>query len=92
MQLRVHYSDGTCDEAILLIQIGSRIRVAVPGGDDALEFTKRGEIWLAESGERVKIEFNAKAANDRPVETSVELGVPVWPATPAQERAPLWLN
>lgn len=92
MRLRVHYGDGTCDEAILLIQIGSRVRVAVPGGDDALEFTKHGEVWLAESGERVEIEFNAQAADARAAETHVELGLPVWPASPAQEHAPLWLN
>ncbi len=92
MRLRVHYADGTCDEAILLIQIGSRIRVAVPCGDDALEFSKTGGVWFAESGERVHIEFNTRPADDRQAETQVELGVPVWPALPAQERAPLWLN
>ena len=57
----IRYSDSTVQGAILLASIGSRVRAAVPGFDDAVEFTWTGERWLAEDGRAVRIEFDAAA-------------------------------
>ena len=55
----IRYSDSTVQAAILLAAIGSRVRAAVPGSDDAVEFTWTSERWLAENGQAVEIEFDA---------------------------------
>ena len=59
MRILIRYSDSTVQAAILLATIGSRIRAAVPGRGDAVEFTRTSERWLAEDGRAVEIEFGA---------------------------------
>jgi hypothetical protein len=61
MRILIRYSDSTVQAAILLAMIGSRVRAAVPGCDDAVEFTRTSERWSAEDGRAVEIEFDATA-------------------------------
>jgi hypothetical protein len=61
MRMVIRYSDSTVQAAILLATIGDRVRAAVPGSDDAVEFTRASERWLAEDGRAVEIEFDAAA-------------------------------
>ena len=59
MRILIRYSDSTVQAAILLATIGSRVRAAVPGCDDAVEFTWTSQRWLAENGQAVEIEFDS---------------------------------
>jgi hypothetical protein len=59
MRILIRYSDRTVQAAILLATIGSRVRAAVPGAEDAVEFTWTNQRWLAENGRAVEIEFDA---------------------------------
>ncbi len=61
MRLIIYRADGSWRPAILLAVIGARIRVSVPGCDDAVQFRLAGGRWLAESGEAVVIRFNVAA-------------------------------
>ena len=53
----IRYADGTTLEAVILSRTDSRIRVAVKGSEDALEFTERGDTWVSEDCEPVQIVF-----------------------------------
>jgi hypothetical protein len=75
MRILIRYSDNTAQAAMLLATIGSRVRAAVPGCDDAVEFTRTGERWLGEDGRPVDIEFDA-------AEDSAEWSVAADAATP----------
>jgi hypothetical protein len=59
MRLLIRYFDGSTHAAVLMGAIGTRLRVAVPGHDDAIEFRRAGDHWLAENGDPVEIEFHA---------------------------------
>ena len=61
MRMVIRYSDSTVQAAILLATFGDRVRAAVPGSDDAVEFTRASGRWLAEDGRAVEIEFDAAA-------------------------------
>jgi hypothetical protein len=85
MRMVIRYSDSTEQAAILLATIGSRVRAAVPGFDDAVEFTWTGERWLAEDGRAVEIELGAaadtagwSAAVDAAALTESDAGSPEW--------------
>ncbi len=58
MRMLVQYSDGTVEAAILLAVIGNRLRAAAPGCEDAVEFQRKGEQWLTETGEAVEVTFD----------------------------------
>ena len=55
--MTIQYSNGTKIEAILLSRDGERMRVAVDGSADAVEFTQRGDVWISDDCEPVRIEF-----------------------------------
>ncbi|MGP8244771.1 MAG: hypothetical protein ACLQVN_09665 [Bryobacteraceae bacterium] len=44
-------------EAILLSRDGERMRAAVEGSSDAVEFVQRGSVWISDDCEPVRIEF-----------------------------------
>jgi len=51
------YADGSRTEAFLLARTENRIRVAIPGSDDPLEFTDMHGTWVSEDCEPVCVEF-----------------------------------
>jgi hypothetical protein len=55
--MTIHYSNGTKMEAVLLARESERIRVAVEGSSDAIEFVQRGDVWISEDCEPARIEF-----------------------------------
>ena len=55
--MTIQYSNGTKAEAILLSRDGERMRVAVDGSSDAVEFVQRGDVWVSDDCEPVRIEF-----------------------------------
>ncbi|MGA1996272.1 MAG: hypothetical protein ABSH45_10890 [Bryobacteraceae bacterium] len=55
--MTIQYSNGIMVEAILLSRAGERMRVAVRGSAEALEFVEYGGIWISEECEPVQIEF-----------------------------------
>jgi hypothetical protein len=61
MRILIRYSDTTVQPAMLLATIGSRVRAAAPGGDDALEFTRTSGRWMAADGRSAEIEFDVAA-------------------------------
>jgi hypothetical protein len=66
MRLLIRYVDGSIRIAMFLAVIGSRIRVALPGSDDAVEYPWAGGAWCDESCAPVEIEFEpSEGAFDR---------------------------
>jgi hypothetical protein len=59
MRLLIRYLDGSFGAAIPMATIGGRLRVAVAGSDDVVEFRFADGRWLAENGQAVEIEFDA---------------------------------
>jgi hypothetical protein len=55
--MTIQYSNGTKMEAILLSRDSERMRVAVEGNSDAVEFVQRAGVWISEDCEPVRIEF-----------------------------------
>jgi len=55
--MTIQYSNGIKVEAILLSRDGERMRAAVRGTSEALEFVQHGGIWISEECEPVHIEF-----------------------------------
>jgi hypothetical protein len=51
------YADGSRTEAFLLARSESKIRVAIPGCDDPMEFTDVHGTWVSEDCEPVRVEF-----------------------------------
>ena len=51
------YANGSRTEAFLLAQSEGKIRVAIPGGDDPVEFTNVSGTWVSEDCEPVRVEF-----------------------------------
>ncbi len=58
MRLLIRYINGSVGAAILIATIGNRLRVAVPGNEDIVEFRQLEGQWLAENGQAVAIEFD----------------------------------
>lgn len=56
MRLLIRYLNGLGQDAILLATMENRIRVAVPGRDDAMEFLFIEGQWISEKMEPVEIE------------------------------------
>ncbi len=53
----IRYANGTVAEAALICRYENTMRVAIKGGDDAVEFTEHNGTWIAENCEPVAIEF-----------------------------------
>ena len=51
----IQYPDGRVMETLVLAMADSRMRVAVPGGDDAVEFTNVSGTWISPDCEPVKV-------------------------------------
>jgi len=51
------YANGSRTEAFLLARTENKIRVAVPGCDDPVEFTDIHGVWVSEDCEPVRLEF-----------------------------------
>jgi hypothetical protein len=51
------FADGRRSEAILLARTENKIRVAIPGSDDPLEFTDVHGTWVSEDCEPVRVQF-----------------------------------
>ncbi len=58
MRLAVRFADASVQLAIMLATIGNRVRAAVPGRDDAVEFRLKDGQWFDEAGNLVTIEFD----------------------------------
>ncbi len=80
MRLIIHRADGSCRPGILLALIGARIRVSIPGCDDAVEFRLTDGRWLGEAGEPVMIRFNVAAYE---FDALVQRAVPQYEDLPA---------
>ena len=58
MRLLVRYLDGCLQAAIPIAMFDGRLRVAIPGCDDAVGFRWANGQWLAEDGGPVEIQFD----------------------------------
>ena len=56
MRLLIRHLNGYGMDAILLAAMENRLRVAVPGRDDAMEFRYLEGHWISEAMEPVEIE------------------------------------
>jgi hypothetical protein len=56
--MTIHRADGHRIEAALLARYQHAVRVAVPGGDDAVEFKEWNGTWISEDCEPVRIDFD----------------------------------
>jgi len=100
MRLLIRYLNGLGQDAILLASMENRIRVAIPGRDDATEFLFIEGQWISEQMDPVEIEespeieeygwggapqFNAAALSALP---AIDYGFNLVPASePAPARA-----
>ena len=57
MYTLIEYPVGVIVEAVVLSMEPNRLRVAVAGFLDALEFTRSGLEWLTEGGQRIDVGF-----------------------------------
>jgi len=57
MYTLIEYPMGVIVEAAVLSMEPGRLRVAVAGGSDALEFTASGLQWVTEEGRNVAVAF-----------------------------------
>jgi hypothetical protein len=51
------YADGSRTQAVLLARTENKIRVALPGSDDPVEFTDVRGTWVSEDCEPVRVQF-----------------------------------
>jgi hypothetical protein len=56
--MTIHRADGHRIEAALLARYQHAVRVAVQGGDDAVEFKEWHGTWISEDCEPVRIDFD----------------------------------
>jgi hypothetical protein len=89
MRILIRYSDNTVQAAMLLATIGSRVRAAVPGCDDAVEFIWTRQRWQAEDGGAVEIEFDA-AANSAEWSEACEAAASMHRADGAEPPTQYW--
>ena len=101
MRILIRYSNATVQAAMLLATIGRRVRAAVPGREDAVEFTWSSQRWLAEDGQAVDIEFDVagnaaewRVAYDAtaPKDAPADLESQCWPTPEPAESGPAYLN
>lgn len=62
----IRYSDGSIVEAAVVTRDENRVRVAVRGADDLLEFNKVKDTWVSEDLEPVEIQFQWQARGPEP--------------------------
>jgi hypothetical protein len=72
MYTLIEYPIGLAVEAFVLSMDEEHLRVTAAGFSDVLEFTKSGEEWLTEEGQRIEIGF---------LQCSVTEAAPVFPAS-----------
>ncbi|HEY1239188.1 MAG TPA: hypothetical protein VGF16_01475 [Bryobacteraceae bacterium] len=56
MHLTMTYFDGRRVEGVVLAVSAERIRISIPGQEDAMELTLRQSVWVTEDQEPVEIE------------------------------------
>ena len=78
MRLLIRYRGGECRQAITLAGIGDRLRVAMPGCDDAVEFRWADGKWLTEGGEPVEIQAEAGFAPSASMEARMAPASHAW--------------
>ena len=80
----IAYPAGMIVEAVVLSMDRNRARVAAPGCPDTMEFTRSGQDWFSEGGDKVTFEFLMLEA---PESETVALPVPVQVARAAGSYA-----
>jgi hypothetical protein len=70
--MTIHYTNGKSVEALLLAQTGNTLRVATPGEDDALEFTRINGLWVSDDCEPARIEFAWQRKKHQPEVTEAD--------------------
>ncbi len=58
----IGFSNAVVVDAIVLKATKNRMRIVVPGLDDAIELRRNGPQWFSENGETVSFEFLASNA------------------------------
>ena len=64
--MTIYRADGHRIEAALLARYEHAVRVAVRGGDDAVEFKDWNGTWISEDCEPVRIEFDWEERTSEP--------------------------
>ena len=85
MRIRITKWTGSQSDGIVLSTRGSAIRVAIPGSDDATEFSCQGCYWFSEDGEPVEIDL---ATGNVGAQGRSKLVI----ANPYRAQMPTWVN
>ena len=64
--MRIRFWTGAEWDGVLLGSKGRKMRIAVPGCDDAVELRSRGGQWFAENGDPVQIDLIPADRQDPP--------------------------
>jgi hypothetical protein len=67
MRLLIRHCGGSVYCGMLLAVAGCRLRVALPGCNDATEYRWAGGVWCDESGATVDIEFDPADSMGQPL-------------------------
>ena len=70
--MKVQYRNGITVEAFLLSRSDNRIRAAVQGADDILEFVDIHGTWVSEDCEPVQIEFAWEGQRNQDIVTEAD--------------------
>ena len=65
MHLTISFSDGRRVDAVVLAVSADRMRISIPGIDDATELRATQGAWFTETGEPVEIESIILLADGR---------------------------
>ena len=58
--MTIRYLDGKAMEGVTLARTANTMRVAIKGGDDAVEFIKVHGTWISEDCEPVTLEYGPR--------------------------------
>ena len=67
MQITIRTWDGSTLDGVIMRRIGLRLRAAVCGSDDIVEFHCRGGQWFSDSEEPVEMAMYSPEFDDAPV-------------------------
>ena len=68
----IHYTNGKSIEGLLLARAENKLRVAVPGENDVLQFTCISGTWVSDDCEPARIEFAWERKKTQPAVTEAD--------------------
>ncbi len=68
----ITFADNSCMQGLILSVSGKRMRVALKGQEDPIEFTLSDDSWLAEDGRPVRFDFPLGILESQEILTAIQ--------------------